>query len=123
MLPPPARPASEIVWCGARNGRSQSRPLPGRRRPATEWIWVASIATVNVSGGKIPGSERYVRFGKKGMSDIQGYLDDGRALYVECKSATGKLRPEQVAFLERAERCGCKVVLARSVDDLIAAGL
>jgi hypothetical protein len=77
----------------------------------------------NVGAVKIPGSERYVRFGKKGMSDIQGYLDDGRALYVECKSATGKLRPEQVVFLERAERCGCKVVVARSVDDLIAAGL
>ena len=77
----------------------------------------------NVGAVKIPGSERYVRFGKKGMSDIQGYLDDGRALYVECKSATGKLRPEQVAFLERAERCGCKCVVARSVDDLIKAGL
>lgn len=77
----------------------------------------------NVGAVKIPGSERYVRFGKKGMSDIQGYLDDGRALYVECKSATGKLLPEQVVFLERAERCGCKVVVARSVDDLIAAGL
>ena len=77
----------------------------------------------NVGAVKIPGSERYVRFGKKGMSDIQGYLDDGRAFFCEVKSATGKLRPEQVAFLERAERCGCKVVIARSVDDLIAAGL
>jgi len=71
----------------------------------------------------IPGTKRFVRFGKKGMPDIHGYLNDGRALYVECKSATGRLRPEQVAFLERAERCGCVVVVARSVDDLQKAGL
>jgi len=70
-------------------------------------------------GGKL----QPVRFGKKGLPDICGYLDGGRALFVEVKSATGKLRPEQRAFLERAERCGCKVVVARSVDDLIAAGL
>ena len=70
-------------------------------------------------GGKL----QPVRFGKKGLPDICGYLDGGRALFVEVKSATGKLRPEQVVFLERAERCGCKVVVARSVDDLIAAGL
>ncbi len=77
----------------------------------------------NTGAMKIPGSDRFVRFGKKGMPDIQGYMPDGRAFFCECKSATGKLRPEQVVFLERAERCGCKCVVARSVDDLIKAGL
>ncbi len=77
----------------------------------------------NVGSMTIPGTTRFVRFGKKGMPDIQGYMDDGRALFVEVKSATGRLRPEQVAFLERAERCGCVVVVARSVDDLQKAGL
>ena len=77
----------------------------------------------NVGSMTIPGTTRFVRFGKKGMPDIQGYMNDGRALFVECKSATGRLRPEQVAFLERAERAGCVVVVARSIDDLKAKGL
>jgi hypothetical protein len=71
----------------------------------------------------LPGTTRFVRFGKKGMADIQGYTNEGVALFVECKSATGKLRPEQKEFLDRAARCGCKVVVARSIDDLQKAGL
>ena len=43
-----------MVWCGARNGRSVSRPTPGRSWPATEWIVVASIDSSNDSGGRIP---------------------------------------------------------------------
>lgn len=77
----------------------------------------------NVGSMTIPGTSRFVRFGKKGMPDIQGYLSDGRALFCECKSATGALRPEQKEFLRRAALAGCKVVVARSVDDLIRAGL
>jgi hypothetical protein len=71
----------------------------------------------------IPGTKRFVRFGKPGVPDIIGYMDDGRALFVECKSATGRLSKEQDVFLQRAARCGCKVVVARSVDDLIGVGL
>ena len=70
-------------------------------------------------GGKL----QPVRFGKKGLPDICGYMNDGRALFVECKSTIGRLRPEQVAFLERAERAGCVVVVARSIEDLQKAGL
>lgn len=66
------------------------------------------------------GKPQPVRFGKKGLPDICGYLSDGRALYVECKASDGKLRPEQEAFLDRARKAGCVVILARSVDDLIA---
>ena len=32
MAPPPASATSEIVWCGARNGRAASRPAPGGQR-------------------------------------------------------------------------------------------
>lgn len=77
----------------------------------------------NTGAMTIPGTKRFVRFGKPGVPDILGYLDDGRFLAVECKSAIGRLSPAQVAFLERAERCGCKVVVARSIDDLQKAGL
>ena len=44
--PPPTSPCAEIVWCGARNGRSRtSRPVP---RPAALWICVISSASSKV---------------------------------------------------------------------------
>ena len=33
-MPPPISPASEMVWCGERNGRSCSRPPALRNTPA-----------------------------------------------------------------------------------------
>ena len=42
--PPPTRPEAEIVWCGARNGRTVARPPPSCR-PPTDWIRVTSIAS------------------------------------------------------------------------------
>ena len=36
--PPPTRPATEMVWCGARNGRSERSPWPCRSLPATDQI-------------------------------------------------------------------------------------
>ena len=55
-LPPPTSATSEIVWCGARNGRSASRPIPGGSRPQTEWMAVHSSDSSKVSGGRMPGS-------------------------------------------------------------------
>ena len=58
--PPPTSATSETVWCGARNGRSRSRPTPAGSRPHTEWIAVASSASSNVSGGRMPGTRRAI---------------------------------------------------------------
>ncbi len=54
--PPPASPAGEIVWCGARNGRALIRPPAWT--PATLWMRVTSIASARVSGGRIVGRRR-----------------------------------------------------------------
>ena len=50
--PPPTRPAGEIVWCGARNGRWRTSSSP-TWRPATLWMRVTAIASSRVSGGRI----------------------------------------------------------------------
>ncbi len=42
----------------------------------------------------------------------------GRALYIECKSATGRVRPEQQKFADMLLLFGAIYVLARSVDDV-----
>lgn len=66
--------------------------------------------------------DRYVRFGEKGQPDILGILPpNGRLLCVECKSATGRLRESQSAWLERAGAAGALCVVARSVDVLMDA--
>ncbi len=45
-----------MVWCGARNGRSSSRPAPCGRTPATLWTLVVSSASSKVSGGRMAAS-------------------------------------------------------------------
>jgi hypothetical protein len=56
----------------------------------------------------------------KGFPDIMGWLADGKPFYIEVKSPTGRLRPEQKdwrVFL--SDKPGCIYILARSVHDVI----
>jgi len=53
--PPPIRPASLTVWCGARKGRTVHSDWPGARRPATLWIRVVSSASSSVIDGRMVG--------------------------------------------------------------------
>jgi len=64
------------------------------------------------------GRERFVRLGTPGMADIVGILPGGQALFVEVKSPTGRVRPEQLAFLQTVARAGGFGFVARSVDDV-----
>src|SRR5437016_4128721 len=56
--PPPINPASEIVWCGARNGRRATSDSPSGSTPATEWILVVSSASSRPILGRIVGRRR-----------------------------------------------------------------
>src|SRR5213594_3627917 len=56
--PPPINPASEIVWCGARNGRRATSDSPTGSTPATEWIFVVSSASSRLIFGRMVGSRR-----------------------------------------------------------------
>jgi hypothetical protein len=66
------------------------------------------------------GQDRFVRFGMAGVSDIIGWTNGGRFIAIECKSATGRLRPEQAGFLDALNRSGGIGILARSVNDVEA---
>ena len=52
IVPPPMSPASEIVWWGARKGRTATRGLPSIL-PATECIFVVSMASSKLISGRI----------------------------------------------------------------------
>ena len=64
------------------------------------------------------GSVRYIRANtQRGMSDIMGVLKDGRTLAIEVKSATGRMRPGQEAFLATIRQAGGVAGVCRSVED------
>jgi hypothetical protein len=65
------------------------------------------------------GKKRFVRYGKKGVSDIIGVLPPGgRFIAVECKAPNGRLSEHQIEFLNDIERMGGLAVVARSVEDI-----
>ena len=74
--------------------------------------WRNNCGAVQIAPG------RFMRFGKKGSSDILGILPGGRLLCVECKSKTGRLSPDQKAFLEEVKALGGLAVVARDWKEL-----
>lgn len=75
-------------------------------------LWRANTGAVRLGS-------RFVRFGIKGQTDLMGVLlPTGRALFIEVKSATGRLRPEQDTFRRLVQKFGALWILARSVEDV-----
>ena len=55
-----------------------------------------------------------------GWPDLTGFRrSDGRAVFIEVKTAKGKPSPEQLKFIELAKRSGALAGIARSVQDAI----
>lgn len=54
----------------------------------------------------------------KGVADVLGILPGGRFLAIELKSETGRLTPEQKAFLGQINANGGIAFMARSIDDV-----
>jgi hypothetical protein len=83
--------------------------------PAVGGFWRQNTGAFAIGEGR---SRRFVRFGPKGSPDIHGYLKDGRALFIEVKKPSGRVSPEQQAFIDRAARNHAVAFVARSVDDV-----
>ena len=67
---------------------------------------------------------RLIRYGLcKGSSDVIGVALDGRFLAVEVKTAVGRVRPEQEAFIAAVRRSGGRAGVARSVDEALKIAL
>lgn len=57
-----------------------------------------------------------------GFSDLFGNrAGDARAFYLEVKTPTGRIRPEQAAFIAAMQKRGALAAVVRSVEDALAA--
>jgi hypothetical protein len=59
---------------------------------------------------------RAMRAGQKGVPDMYVLPPHGEAFWHEAKSETGKLSPDQRAFIEWAARCDVRVVVGGLED-------
>ena len=74
--------------------------------------WRNNTGAVQIAPG------RFMRFGKKGSSDILGILPGGRLLCVECKAPDGRLSPEQKQFLADVQEIGALALIVRDWQEL-----
>lgn len=56
---------------------------------------------------------------RKGIPDLIIWLDKGRTVFIELKSQTGKLSPDQNEFFEKALRLGHHVYMINSFDKFL----
>ena len=62
---------------------------------------------------------RYMQLAPPGAADLCGLMADGRMLQVECKSPTGRVRPEQTKWREIIEKYRGIYILARSAEEAV----
>lgn len=78
------------------------------------------VFRVNVGKGYTKDGRYFDTGVPVGFSDLFGHRKtDGKAFYIEVKTADGRVRPEQKKFIERMRTCGALAGVARNVEDAI----
>jgi hypothetical protein len=78
------------------------------------------VVRVNVGKFKMQDGRWFDTGLPAGFADLCGHrAGDARAFYLEIKTPTGRVRPEQAAFLDAMRRRGAIAGVARSVADAI----
>ncbi len=81
---------------------------------------IATVFRVNTGTVKTIDGRFFKTGVPKGFSDLCGYRkSDGKMFFVEVKSETGKLRPDQEHFLRQMNKYPVITGVARSVDEAI----
>lgn len=76
----------------------------------------------NTGGAPLPGrggAKQIVRFGTKGICDILGVLNGGRALAIEVKRPGAKPNTHQQRFIDSFNATGGYAFIATSVQDVV----
>ena len=91
------------------------------QRTITDWLALAGIpfTVTDAAHVTINGVTKGRAKIRRGWPDITACLPpDGTLLAIECKSARGRLRPEQVETIAQLEDAGALTVVARSLEDV-----
>lgn len=72
--------------------------------------------TGQFKGFDCQGRQKYLKFGKKGTSDLIVFLP-GRTIFMEVKTEKGKMSESQVDFAEQITKLGYQYRIVRSVDE------
>ena len=80
------------------------------------FVWRANNAPI--FDAKRGAFRKAGKYAPKGLPDIGGVLNDGRAFFIEVKRPGGKVSPDQQAFLDRANGLGALAFVAYSVDEV-----
>ena len=76
------------------------------------------VVRVNVGKFKMADGRWFDTGLPTGFSDLAGHrAGDARAFYIEIKTPTGRVRPEQTAFLAAMRARGAIAGVARSIQD------
>ena len=79
---------------------------------------IAVLFRANVGQGLTKDGRFFDTGLPKGFSDLFGFRkSDGRAVFIEVKTQTGRVRPEQQNFINRMRLYGALAGVARSVQD------
>ena len=85
-----------------------------------EYLALMKIKAWRQNTGATKIGDRYIRFGKKGISDILGILPSGKFLAVEVKREGNKPTPEQQEFIDDINRNNGLAFVATSLEDVMA---
>lgn len=79
---------------------------------------IAVLFRANVGQGITYDGRHFDTGLPKGFSDLFGFRkSDGRAVFIEVKTETGRIRPEQQNFINKMRLYGALAGVARSVQD------
>ena len=78
----------------------------------------AAVFRCNSGQIKLP-SGKVFRGLPKGFSDILAILPGGRAVFIEVKTQSGKLSPEQEKFIAKMQALGAIAGVVRSVSEAL----
>lgn len=94
-----------------------------------KWLWQRGVFCWRNNTGALRDKRNHlIRFGKVGSPDIIGIAPwsschRGKFIGIECKSSTGKMTPHQEEFCSKVTANFGIYIVARSIDDLEAAGI
>ena len=81
--------------------------------PGSLWFAVPNGGNRDSATGAILRKEGV----RAGVADLV-FIYEGRTLFMEVKTASGRLSSSQVRFRDLAVTAGCKCVVVRSIDDV-----